>query len=267
MNRLPAHTGWLWVRRGFALFRKQPVELMTLFLSYVFLMLLLGFLQIVGQILVLVLIPAFSIGFLRAAAAVDAGERVRPRLLFTGLRSPMLPRLLALGVLHLLAVTLALAVSTLVDHGIFWNMLGARGPVDPKAAHLGDLFLAMLTALAVYTPAAMALWYAAPLVHWQKMPVPKAMFYSFFAFWRAMGAFTVYGLGWLGVGLILPSFAGVLLTMLLGSVDLAKLVLLPLSITLTVVMYCSFYPTYTDVFGALEPAAVPAQDDEAPPQG
>jgi hypothetical protein len=34
------------------------------------------------------------------------------------------------------------------------------------------------------------------------------------------------------------------------------LVLLPLSIVMTVVMYCSFYPTYTYVFGKPpEPAA------------
>jgi hypothetical protein len=33
------------------------------------------------------------------------------------------------------------------------------------------------------------------------------------------------------------------------------IVLLPLSLILTVVMYCSFYPTYTAIFGRPEPAS------------
>ncbi len=57
MEKLPAKTGWIWVKEGFALFHKQPAEISTLFLGYMFLMLLLNFIPVLGQILPLVLIP------------------------------------------------------------------------------------------------------------------------------------------------------------------------------------------------------------------
>lgn len=269
MNKLPAHVGWLWVRRGFALFRKQPLAMMTLFLTYMLLIMLVGVIPLLGQVLPMVLVPAFSIGFLRACAALESDEPVRPGMLFTGLRSPSLPRLLQLGVLHLLAIMLAVAIATLVDDGSARRMFGARGPIDPKTVDLGAVMLSALTGLLAYTPASMALWFAAPLVHWQKMPVAKALFFSFVAFWRALGAFTVFGLGWFLVGVLLPTIASLLVAMLVGSVQAAMLMLVPVSITLTVVMYCSFYPTYTDVFGPLEPKPQPvpgpSQDPDEPP--
>ena len=40
-----------------------------------------------------------------------------------------------------------------------------------------------------------------------------------------------------------------LIVALLGLALVLPVVLLPLSIVLTVVMYCSFYPTYTALFG------------------
>ena len=48
---------------------------------------------------------------------------------------------------------------------------------------------------------------------------------------------------------------------LTGSPALMMMVLLPLSIVLTVVMYCSFYPTYTTLFGkpSEQPSRPPSQ--------
>ena len=55
MEKIPAHTGWSWVKQGFALFRKQPAEMSTLFLAYMFLMLILGIIPVLGQMLPLIL--------------------------------------------------------------------------------------------------------------------------------------------------------------------------------------------------------------------
>ncbi|MDO9216948.1 MAG: BPSS1780 family membrane protein [Lacisediminimonas sp.] len=249
MEKIPARAGWLWIKEGFALFRRQPAEMSTLFLSYMMLMLLIGVVPLLGQILPLVLIPVFSIAFMQGCANVESGIRVHPRLLATGFRSPALRRLLMLGLLYLVMAALAVAASSLVDGGDFLSVMAGRTAADSKAIQDSDMMSGMLVAALLYTPPAMAFWYAAPLVAWHDMGVGKAVFYSFFAVLRAGRAFMVYGLAWILVGVVLPVLVSSLLALLIGQPLVTVVVLLPLSILLTVVMYCSFYPTYTHVFG------------------
>jgi len=255
MEKLPAHAGWLWIKEGFALFRKQPAELSTLFLSYMFLMLAVGIIPVLGQLLPLILVPVFSMAFMQACARAEQGKRIYPNLLLTGFRSPAFGSLLKLGGLYLAAAVIAVAASSLIDGGVFWQAMTGQTALDAKTLHGSGMSLAMLFAAALYTPAAMAFWYAAPLVAWQKMGVGKAIFYSFFAVRRAGKAFLVYGLAWFVIGVLLPVFISAAIALLTGKAIVTMMVLLPLSIVMTVIMYCSFYPTYTHVFGRPEPVA------------
>jgi len=265
MEKLPAKTGWIWIKEGFALFRKQPAEISTLFLAYMFLMLLLSFVPLLGQLLPLMLVPVFAMSFMQACVLIEQGKRVYPNLLMIGFRSPALKNLLILGALYLVAAFIALAASALIDGGVFWKTITGQATLDPKEMQDSGMSLAMLFSAAVYAPAAMAFWYAAPLIMWKNMGVSKAVFYSFFAVSREIKAFTVYGLAWAGIGVVLPAIVSVLIAVLVGNQAVTIMILLPLSIALTVVMYCSFYPTYTHIFGKPEadlppPAEYPTQE-------
>jgi hypothetical protein len=68
MEKQPAKVGWLWIKEGFAIFRRQPAELSTLFFGYMFLMLLMGIVPLIGQMLPMLLIPLFSVTFMQACA-------------------------------------------------------------------------------------------------------------------------------------------------------------------------------------------------------
>ncbi|GAA4013872.1 BPSS1780 family membrane protein [Actimicrobium antarcticum] len=258
MTHLPAKTGWLWLKEGFALFRKQPVELSTLFISYMFIMIAIGIVPLLGQVAPLILVPVFSMAFLSASAQVRNGERVFPKLLFVPFRSPAIKALLLLGVLQLATGMLALGASVLVDGGVFWKVISGQTGLDPKVVAESNMGLAILAAALVYLPASMAFWYAAPLVAWQKMGVVKAVFYSFFAVQREFRAFLVYGLAWVAVGVILPTVTSLLLALIFNSASMIVMVMMPLSMLLTVVLYSSFYITYTDVFPVPEQEPVKA---------
>lgn len=258
MNAVNAQSGWTWVKLGFALFRKQPAEMLTLFFAYMFLNMSMGFIPVVGQFLPLMLLPVFAISFMQACRQIELGQRVYPVLLLTGFRSPALPRLLALGVLYIIAVTLAILASSLADDGVFWDFITSQKPIDPKTLPETGLFTGMLVSGLVYIPAMMAFWYAAPLIVWQNMSVAKATFYSFFAVRRAGAAFTIYGLAWVAIGILLPTLVSVLIAVIIGKAYAVMLAMMPVSIILTVVMYCSFYPTYTDVFGKPDEENQPA---------
>jgi hypothetical protein len=248
MNKLPASAGWRWVKQGFALFRKQPAELSTLFIGYMFLMLALNLIPFIGAVLPLILVPVFAMAFMQACVHVEQGRRVYPNLLLTGFRSPAFRSLLLLGVLYLLAAVLAVAASSLVDGGVFWNVMNGKVALDAPEVRNSSMPLGMMFSALVYTPATMAFWYAAPLIAWKDMTLAKAVFYSFFAVKNAGKAFLLYGLAWFALGILLPTIVSTIFALVAGK-TLAIFILMPLSIMLTVVMYCSFYPTYTEFFG------------------
>ncbi|MDB5775928.1 MAG: hypothetical protein JWP38_2061 [Herbaspirillum sp.] len=249
MQKFPASSGWRWIKQGFAIFRKKPAELSTLFLAYMFLMLALGIVPVLGQVLPLILVPVFAIAFMQACINIENDQRVYPTLLLTGFRSPAIKSLLMLGVLYLLAAVAAIGISSVVDGGALWRAMVIRDTTTAAEIQDSNMSLAMVFAALVYLPAAMAFWFAAPLLVWQKMPLAKALFYSFFAVVGAGRAFLLYAMAWISLGVIVPALISTLVALLIGSISVTVFILLPLSIILTVIMYCSFYPTYTEIFG------------------
>ena len=260
MNTPNAMTGWLWVKQGFGLFKKQPAEMLTLFFAYMFLNMSMGLIPVAGQFLPLLLVPVFAMSFMQACRQVEVGARIYPNLLLVGFRSPALVTLLKLGVLYLLAATLAIAASSLIDDGVFWDFVMSQKPIDPKTLPESGMFWGMMFSGLVYLPAMMAFWYAAPLIAWNKMSLSKAVFYSFFAVWRASKAFSIYGLAWVALGVLLPLLISLAVALIVGSAMALMIILMPVSIVLTVIMYCSFYPTYVDVFGKPEQEMQKPQD-------
>lgn len=249
MQKFPASLGWLWIKEGFALFRKQPAELSTLFLSYFFLMIVVGVIPLLGQLLPLILIPVFAMAFMQACADVEQGKKVYPSLLLTGFRSPAFITLLKLGALYVLAAIIAISASSLIDGGVFFKTMTGQITLDAETVQGSNMSTAMIFAAVVYIPAAMAFWYAAPLIAWQKMGLMQAIFYSFFSVRRAGKAFLVYGLAWIMVGVLVPVFVSGIIGLVTGRSVVTMMILMTLSILMTVIMYCSFYPTYTHLFG------------------
>lgn len=256
MNKLPASSGWLWVKQGFQLFRKQPGALSTLFLGYVFCMLALVMLPVGGQILQIILMPVFSMAFMQACLHIEQKKRVLPFLLLSGFRPSSAKALFGLGLLYLLVALLAMGVASLIDDGIFWKII--TGQVNIKTPHLQDLIRpeAILAAFAVFLPGTMALCFAAPLIYWQNMGLAKALFFSFFSVLRAAKAFLVFSLAWFAISVI----GSQLVILLFGDGDTGSRVLLPLSMIMTVIVNCSLYASYKQLFDA-----APKTDDDAAP--
>jgi hypothetical protein len=250
MEKIPANTGISWIREGFALFRKQPAELSMLFLLYMLMMFALSFVPLIGQLLPLLLVPVFSMAFMQACVYVETGKKVLPNLLLTGFRSPALGTLLRLGALYLVAALFAVAASSVIDGGVFWKLMSGQVRAEDLGNEADDLPLAMLFAGLIYLPFAMAFWHAAPLATWQGMGLFKSVFYSFFAVRRCGIAFITYGLGWVVIGVAVPAVISAILALLLGESIVTIMLLMPLTVILTIVMYCSFYPTYKQVFGS-----------------
>ncbi len=260
MKKIPARVGLQWVKEGFSLFQKRPAELISLLLTYVFVILGLSAIPVAGQILSMLLVPTFSLAFMHACANIEQDQRVTPSLLLIGFRSSAFKSLLMLGSLYLLAATLAIFASKLVDGGVLLDLLSGQTELNEKVLQDPNLTTAMLFAMAVYLPFAMALWYAAPLVGWKKMGIFKSLFYSFFAILHAPKAFMMYGISWTAIvllGLTLTSLVIIPLAALVGRDSASALVLIPFFVAFTAVTHCSFYRSYIQLFetGALSAEA------------
>jgi hypothetical protein len=124
--------------------------------------------------------------------------------------------------------------------------------VQPEAMANSDMPFAVLTALAFYVPVAMLFWFAPVLAAWHDVPTIKAMFFSIVSCWRNRGAFVVYGALWFAVATTVSIGLSALLQAL-GAGDLALVILMPASIIVTTMLYCSFYATYRGCFGVQSP--------------
>ncbi len=246
MEKLPANSGWTWIKEGFALFRAQPGALMLLFVGYALIMVLLRSVPAVGQVLTSVMAPVFAVAFMQACAQIERGERVLPALLLTGFREPLLKPLLMLGCVYFVLLMLAMGASSLVDGGVFWNVAtGAGGKSEAVKIETVESMLAMLLAVGLYLGAALALCFSIPLVLWKQMPAGKAMFFSVVSVLRLIKPFAVFSLAWFG----LVMFGTQILALLFGKSQLLGVVVIPFAIVLWVAVQCSFYASYRQVFG------------------
>ena len=292
--KLDATTGWRWVVGGWRLFRAQPFSFIALLFFYWLLLLcasaivgwiaqalgvLLPFVPVdviaaVGGLLVAVLTPTLTVGFLQACRAAASGLPVHPVLLFAPFRAgrTTLTRLLTLGAYQMVAlIVIILATSGVAgfraEPAIPPAATQAGGappakaepraaPVDPSTprpmtqaeqdALRGEAVGRMLQALA-YLPVALVMWYAPLLVAWHGLPAGKALFFSLVAVWRNKSAFVVYGATWLVIWLVLSTVIA-LITGLVGVGNFAAVLVVPMAMLLLTCMYCSMYPTYATVF-------------------
>lgn len=268
---IPASRAWYWIPRGWKLFRASPLMWLVLVFAYWMLMTLVSVVPFIGVVAVLILVPGFSVAFMAASRAADAGQPIDASLIFAGFRENRAAQL-ALGGVYLACMVSMLAASTLADDGALarWMVTGARP--DAQVVQSDGFLGALIIAATLYMPVMALFWFAPVLVAWHSMPVAKALFFSLFACLMNWRAFTVYGIASALAMFVLPFI--VLFVLMLasgGSLRPAVVaVLFPFVLSLMPTMFASFYASYCDIFAepdAEEPETViPSIPPEDPSQ-
>lgn len=229
--------GVRWLATGWRLFRSAPFGWLTATFAYWFVMSLVSLVPGVGGVVAIVLVPAFTVGFMALARAVDRGGAIELGLLFDGFRHHVRAQAV-LGIVYLAGFAAALAASSAADGGALahWVLGGQRAA--PEALDAEAMLGAAALAAAVYLPVMLAFWFAPPLAAWHSVGAGKALFFSFFAClmnWRAMLA---YG-----------AAAALLTVPLPFALRLGAPLFIALIVLLLPVLFASFYASYRDVFG------------------
>lgn len=255
---VPPKSGYVWLRQGMWLFRKNPLAIVTLLFAYLFGLLILSILPVVGAFLPQLLIPGLSVGFMAACRDIIQKKPVLPSILLEGFRShgkTTARNLLVLGGFYILAMVLVFSFSALFDGGEFLRMMIFGERISRTSLTEGTIFGVLLVSAVAYVPVALLFWFAPVLVAWHEVPPLKALFFSWTACMRNRRAFVVYGL-LTGLMAILPPIIIGFIMIALGLEKFLQLVLMPYSILFTAVFYCSFYASYRGCFGVQEIGAI-----------
>jgi hypothetical protein len=233
--KIPAKTGWLWLKQGMGLLRQQPAALTTLLFANVLFVLLLHAIPYLGQVIAVLLIPSLSMAVMHACLLIDHKQRINLSVLATGFQQPLLPTLLKIGLAYLVVVILTTLPGLLILGGTV---------INPAQLAPGDALVLMVASL-VQIFAGVALSFAAPLATWQQMPAVKALFYSFFAVWRSARVFVVLLACWLGLFLLAMSLP----RLLLGQSIVGFVVMAWIGFVFILLLQCAMYAAYRQIFG------------------
>lgn len=256
MNKLPARTGWEWLKQGTSLFRKQPAALTTILFASIVCSIGLSILPLVGTVLSPLLIPSFSMAFMQACLMIDNGDRVTPSVLLTGFRRPVLGALCKVGSIYLVVGLLEMLIVVMLLGPEFFEKVAQRqaNPEDAGAMLSTEIGVFMLIAL-INLLMLVTLYYAAPLTYWKHMKTGKAVFYSFFAVVRSARVFLVLLLAWFGAFFLLAS----IMSTIFGPSTVGRIVLTWLVFLFMLLLQCSMYAGYRTIFGKPDDkAAAPA---------
>jgi hypothetical protein len=277
--KLPAAAGVAWIRGGFMLLFTQFLGILMLVMTYGFAIILAGYaasgmayvanmgglddaiVEKSVDLVLAMLAPALTIGFMAACRAVAAGERVGPAFILAGFQvgKKRLLSLLGLGVFQVAAL---FVVRTLLagelppgtpDPDSIEALTGSFDTSTLSDAAAAHFLLVRSAELIARLGVAVVLWYAPMLVAWHGMRSVKSTFYSVAACWRNRAAFVIFGLGWVALWITLFGIIG--LGSVLGLGDNAKLLFWPVAPIMFAAMYCSVYVTYASVFVITAPAA------------
>ncbi len=157
---------------------------------------------VIGSVLALAVLPAATLGLMVATLQAKNGKFPMPSVLATAFRAGQarMRSMLVLGAMYAAGFLLVMGITTLFDGGQFASMYLLGGKLSKEIVDQADFQTATWVGMLLYIPLSLLFWHAPALVHWHGVPPSKALFFSLIACLRNLGAYTVYGLLWMGFG-------------------------------------------------------------------
>ncbi len=249
LHIVPARNGIAWVKLGIRTFFRQPLALSGLFFMFLAVMSLASMVPFIGLGLAMALLPACTLGLMAASKEADAGNFPMPLVFLSAFRAgrQQLRAMLTLGVMYGVGLAIVMGVTALFDGGRFaaGYLAGSAPSID--LARDPDSRAAMMAFLLLQLPLSLMFWHAPALVHWHQVPPLKSVFFSLIACLRNLLAFTVFGLAWVSITMALIVVVS-LLTGILGSPQVAGVVLLPGTLMIAAMIFTSTYFSFRDCF-------------------
>jgi hypothetical protein len=204
---------------------------------------------VIGLGLAMALLPACTLGLMAASKEADAGKFPMPLVFLSAFRAgrQQLRAMLTLGLMYGMGLAIVMGITALFDDGRFAASYLSGSAPSLDMARDPDSRSAMMAFLLLQLPLSLMFWHAPALVHWHRVPPLKSVFFSLVACLRNLMAFLVFGLLWSGITMALILVVS-LLTGLLGSPQVAGVVLVPGTLMIAAMIFTSTYFSFRDCF-------------------
>jgi len=232
-QNLAAGQGWIWIKQGFALFKKTPLLWIVLLLIFLAGAVALSSIPVVGEPLLSLLMPVILVGLMSGCRALENGEELELAHLFSGFHRQT-SQLITLGGIALVGQYLIFGLMMLVGGAELVGILMASKPdADPNilVQAVAAAGFAVLLGAVLFSVLMMAMQFAPMLVFFNNIAPLQALKLSLRAFLKNVGPMLVY----VTTFMLLAILAS--LPMMLG-----WLVLLPLVFTSLYACYCDIFP-------------------------
>lgn len=235
--RVPASHGWLWLKHGYQLIMRAPLQAVPLAMMFVLGIFLAMLIPVAGVLLAILIMPVLMAGYMRVCRSLEYSEKVEPQHIFAGFKSRTAPlisvgSMLLMGMIVISMVTAAMGGSEL--SAILENYQAEQDTtalVEALMAPDSAVQYSLLTGLALFFLLMLAMQFAPMLVFFDDMSPRQALQASIYGSIRNIVPFSIYSLL-----MQLIAFALSFVPMGLGWI-----VLLPLGLT-------SMYVAYRDIF-------------------
>lgn len=248
---VPASRGWVWVRQGLMLSRQQTLGFISLLGLVVTLGMVMMAVPVIGPIVVVTAMPAAWMAFMLASRRALMGQRITPAVLIEALIDPTTrAQWLRLGSMYALATVVVMLLASMLGPDMDTLVKAMEAAQDSEEAFSDPVLInSMLWRMGLTIPVTLAFWHTPALLHWGRIPVGKALFFSAVASWRNLGAFVVYGACWAALVIMIGLPVQAIASMVSEPV-LSTMVAASAGLWLASAFYASLYFSVVDCFEA-----------------
>jgi len=252
--RYSGRRGGIWLKDAAMMLAAHRVPWLVLVGCYYLIQLLVSAIPVAGPLVLMVLRPVFTVGFLAAAWTQERGGKPEVRHLFRGFGSNLWA-LLPVGIVLIVGLTLAVLSTALVDGGVLLDAITSNAIRDEPFPANSRVEGAMLVGIVVALFTILAIWFAPALIVFQDCGPWQAMQLSLraaLANWRPVA---VYGLLLFFCGGVVPGLAVALIKLTVpppAAVYVTLLTVFPYFCLFVAAQTISDYIAYRDIFHAGE---------------
>lgn len=170
IHKSPPSHGLLWIKHGYRLIMRSPLQAVSLAMVFVLGMMLAVLIPVGGVLLAMLLMPLMMAGYMRVCRALEYSEKVVPRYIFAGFESRT-AQLVSVGGMLLVGMILVSMITVMLGGDTLATLLSTYQKQPNSGAMLEALLApgsgmlpSLLTGLALLFMLMLALQYAPMLV-------------------------------------------------------------------------------------------------------
>jgi hypothetical protein len=250
---VPPGEGMLWVKAALRFFQTDVIRWLGITAAFLLMVQLVTIIPGgLGMIIVFLLKPVLTVGFLAAAWHQERGERPQLTHLLYGFRSNW-KALVPLGIVYMLGVVVALTMATAVS-GVALDQFVVNPDTKLTPDQKAKLMSAMLWTILFMLPVTLALWFAPALIVFDDLPFSTALKRSLRACTRSLPAIIIYAIVLFGLATGLSLIVAIVQVV---SPAIANVLIFMLVLPLTAIVFIADYVSYRRVFHPQQPLRIP----------